>query len=126
MENRLLFRDVKVHGNVVEYELVESNETIRAIGMTEVRHYPRFTFKDGLVVRKEPSEREAPAEYSMTEFNRRMAPLREWIRGAHPEAISQLLDTDGAFVFSQENGALMLRLTREWVAAGTPGRLTTK
>jgi hypothetical protein len=126
LENTLTFHDVRVDGNVVEYELIERNETIRAIGMIEVRHYSRFTFENGLVVRKEPSAKEALAEYSMAEFDRRTAPLREWIRDTHPEATSELLDADGAFVFSQESGAFMLRLTREWVAAGTPGRLTTQ
>lgn len=123
LENTLLFRNVTVDGNVVEFELVERNEIIRAIGMTEVRSYPRFTFENGLVVRKESSGKEPPAEYSMAEHNRRMAPLRKWIRDNHPEAISRLLDSDGAFVFNQKNGALMLQLAREWVAAGSPGRL---
>jgi hypothetical protein len=40
--------------------------------------------------------------------------------------MAELLDAYGAFVFSRESGALMLRLTREWVAAGAPGRLTTQ
>ena len=80
-------------------------------------------FENGLVVRKSSGWREPPAAYSMAEFNRRMAPLRKWIRETHPEALSKLLDADGNFVFSQDNGALMLRLTRAWVAAGAPGRL---
>jgi predicted esterase len=126
LENTLAFRDIQVDGSAVEYELVERNETILAIGMTEVRHYPRLTFENGLVVRKGPSSKKPPAEYSMAEFNRRMAPLRKWIRETHPEAMSELLDADGAFVFSEKTGASMLRLTREWVAAGTPGRLATQ
>lgn len=126
LENTLIFRNIRVDGNVVECELVERNETIQAIGMTEVRSHPRFTFENGLVARKEPSGKEPPAEYSMAEFNRRMAPLRKWIRGNHPEAVSKLVDSDGAFVFSEDNGALMLQLTRKWVTAGAPGRLTTQ
>jgi hypothetical protein len=55
----------RVDGNVVEFELVERNEIVRAIGMTEVHSYPRFTFEKGLVVRKEPTGQETPAEYSM-------------------------------------------------------------
>ena len=122
----LIFRDISVEGNVVECELIERSEIIQALGMEELRHYPRYTFENGLVVRKEPSTNQPPAEYSMVEFNRRMAPLRKWIRENHVEAISKLLDSEGAFTFSERNGALMLRLTREWVAAGSPGRLTTQ
>lgn len=121
--NTLIFRNVRIDGSVGECELVERNETIQAIGMLELHRYLRYNFGKGLLTRKEPSRKEPPAQYSMAEFNRRMAPLHKWIRETHPEAIPRLLDGDGTFVFSQENGALMLRLTREWVAAGTPGRL---
>lgn len=122
----LEFRDIRIDGDLVECELIEKSEVIRAVGMTELRHYPRYAFENGLVVRKGPSPKEPPAEYSMAEFNRRMVPLRRWIRETHPEAIPKLLGADGAFAFSQESGALMLLLTREWVAAGAPGRLTTQ
>lgn len=75
MGTTLIFRDIRFDGAVVEFELVERSELIQAIGMTELRHYVRFTFENGLVVRKEPSPREPPAEYSMAEFSRRMVPL---------------------------------------------------
>jgi len=120
----LEFRNITIDGNVVEFELIERSGVISAVGMTELRHYTRFTFENGLVVRKEPGAKEPPAEYSMAEFTRRMSPLRRWIRETHPEAIPKLLDADGTFVFSRDSGALMLLLTREWVAAGAPGRLT--
>ena len=121
--NELEYRNVQVEGNVAECEVIERNEIVAAIGMVEVHQYPRYTFENGLVVRKEPSGKQADAEYSMAEFNRRLAPLRKWIRETHPEVMSRLVDPDKGFVFSQETGALMLRLTREWVAAGSPGRL---
>jgi hypothetical protein len=126
IENTLVFGDVSVDGKVVEFELIESNDVIRAVGMTELRSYPRFTFEDGLVVRKGPSGKQPPAAYSIAELNRRTAPLRAWIRTARPELMPQLIDVDGNFIFSRESGALMLRLTREWVAAGAPGRVETQ
>ncbi len=125
LENTLIFQDVRIEGSVVEAELVERNEMLRAIGMPELRRYVRYTFENGLVVRKEPGAKEPPAEFSMAELNRRMTPFRAWIRKTYPQAISTLVDADRAFKFSQENGALMLRLTRKWVAAGTPGRVAT-
>lgn len=126
VENQLVYRNARIEGNVVEFELTETNEVIRAVGMTEVRSYPRFEFENGQLKRKMGSWRDSPAEYSMVELNRRKAPLRKWIRDIRPEAMQKLMDSEGNFVFSQENGALMLRLTRDWVAAGAPGRLTSE
>jgi hypothetical protein len=126
VENELVYRNARIEGNVVEFELIETNEVVRAVGMTEVRSYPRFEFENGQLKRKAGSWRDSPPEYSMVELNRRKAPLRRWIRDTHPEAMQKLMDSEGNFVFSQDNGALMLRLTRDWVAAGAPGRLTSE
>lgn len=123
-QTELTYRNIEVDGNVVTFELIETNEIIRAIGMRELRHYPRFEFKAGLVARKGPSGTKPPHEYSLAEHNRRMAPLRGWIRETHPEVLGELRDADCRFLFSEENGARMLALAREWVAAGAPGRLT--
>lgn len=122
-QTELTYSDVRVEGNVVTFELLETSEIIRAVGMTELHHYPRFEFANGLVVRKGPSERKAAAANSLPELNRRMVPLRKWIRDTHPEDAAKLIDSKDSFVFSEDNGALMLRLTREWVASGAPGRL---
>jgi hypothetical protein len=117
-----VYRNVRVDGHVVEFELIESSEIIRAVGMKDLQHFPRFEFEDGLVTRKSGPWREVSPNRSMAEFNRRMVPFRQWIREVHPEAIARLVDTDRNFVFSQENGELMLSLAREWLAVGAPGR----
>lgn len=126
VENQLVYRDARVEGNVVEFELIETNEIIRAVGMAEVRHYVRFEFENGQLKRKAAGSKRPPVEYSAAELNRRKAPLRRWIRDTHPEAMRDLMDSEGNFVFNLDNGALMLSLTREWVAAGAPGRLTSE
>ncbi len=125
-EATLIYRNVRIEGNRVEFELVETSDIIRAVGMTELWHFPRFEFQNGLVSRKAGSWKEPPDSHSMKEFIQRMAPLREWIRETHPDAVPMLVDSDRGFIFSEESGALLLRLAREWVASGTPGRLTTQ
>jgi hypothetical protein len=125
-EATLTYRNVSVEGNRVEFELVETSDIIRAVGMTALWHFPRFEFQNGLVSRKAGSWKEPPDIHSMKEFGQRMAPLREWIRETHPDAIPRLVNSDRSFIFSEESGALMLRLAREWVASGAPGRLTTQ
>lgn len=125
-EATLTYQNVRVEGNRVEFELVETSDVVRAVGMTELLHFVRFEFQHGLVSRKTGSGKEPPDSLSMKEFSQRMAPLRQWIRETHPDAIPSLVDSDMSLIFSEESGALMLRLAREWVASGAPGRLTTQ
>ncbi|MCP5053606.1 MAG: nuclear transport factor 2 family protein [bacterium] len=122
----LVFRNVKVEGNIVEFELIETSGVIRAVGMTKLLHYVRFEFENGLVKRKMPGSKKPPAKYSRAEFVKRMTPLRKWILETHPEAIPRLVDSRRAFIFSEESGALMLKLAEQWAAAGAPGRLATQ
>lgn len=110
METELEYSNVIVNGDVVEFELVERSDEIRAVGMHEVHHYPRFVYEKGLLKRKEPWKLSPDAG----EASRRVAPLRRWIRENHPEAIEKLLDSKGNFIFNKDNGALMRDLANEW------------
>ncbi len=110
METELEYRNVIARGDTVEFELVERSDELRAVGMDEVRHYPRFIFADGQVVKKEPWKMSPDPR----EASRLRVPLRQWIRESHPEALDELLDSDGQFVFSVESGALLRELANEW------------
>ena len=46
------YSNVKVHGDTVEFELVEKNEILSSMGMEGATHYPRFIFKNGLLYKK--------------------------------------------------------------------------
>lgn len=120
IDNQLEYRNVVVRGDTVETELTERNDLVRAVGMSEVRSYPRYVFEDGLLIRKEPWR----ASKDLVELQARVEPLRRWIRTHHPEALEILLSEPGRFRFSEASGALMLRLARQWNEAGAPGRLT--
>lgn len=108
--NIIEYNNVVVLDDTVEFELVERNELLSAIGMERIRHYPRFIFKDGLVFRKE-SWKKSP---DIPEMNRRAKPKRDWISENHPEVIQKFFDSDGNFIFNRENGKLAIKMTREW------------
>ena len=110
LENKLEYKDVNVKGDTVEFKLLEINDIFIAVGMREVRRFPRFIFKAGLLKKKEPWK----PSTDMTEVMRRQIPLRKWIRENHPAAIEQFLDSNGDFIFSKENGVLMRKLALEW------------
>lgn len=110
LENELDYRNVIVKGDTVECELLERNDIFRAAGIDEVRRFPRFIFKDGLLIKKEPYK---PSK-DMEELSRRQAPFQLWVRKNHPEAIEKFLDSEGNFIFSRENGVLIRSLAIEW------------
>lgn len=83
--------------------MLEQNDIYRAAGMNEVCSYPRFIFKDGLLIKKEPYK---PSK-DMEEMSKRQTPFRLWLRQNHPEVMDKLLDFDGNFIFNRENGVLM-------------------
>lgn len=122
MDNQLEYRNVIVRGDTVETELTERNDLIRAVGMSEVRGYPRYIFEGGLLVRKEPWR----ASEDLVELQARVEPLRRWIRIHHPEALEILISVPGSFRFSEASGALMIRLARQWIEGGAPGRLPSR
>jgi hypothetical protein len=109
--NVLEYSNVVVHGDTVEFVLDEKNEIITVIGMEKIQTFPRYIFKDGLIFRIEmwmPSR-------DREEYHRLAQPMRSWISSAHPEAIERLFDSEKRWVFSRENGELMVQLARQWI-----------
>jgi hypothetical protein len=117
MNTTLEVRDVHIRGNTVEFEVIERNDALRAVGIARWRHYARFTFNDrGLVIRKEawkksPDDREAA---------RRFRPLRQWVAQHHPEAVPDI-DGPPEKAWGYKRAMRMRELREEWVAAGRPG-----
>jgi hypothetical protein len=84
-------RDVVIRGDTVECSLIERNDAMRWVGLDSVVHYPRYVFKDGLVILKE-ARKPAPL---MQELIHRWQPYWQWVGKAHPEAEAVLLDSLG-------------------------------
>jgi hypothetical protein len=99
-----------VKGDSVEFELIESNPILKAIGLDSVRHYPRFIFKDGLILRKEPWK----VSPDIQERNLLAGPMRKWKKENYPDIVARFFDSKGNFIFNEENGRLQVQLAEEW------------
>lgn len=108
---RLEYRNVLVKGNTVEFELIERNDISDALGTSAAHHYPRFTFRDGLVIRKEPWKNDAE---SSEKDKKIWEAFRKWVREEKPEERAKFIDLDGNLIFSRESGIIMSRLAKEW------------
>ncbi len=120
MEAELSYNNVEIAGDTVEFDLWESSDMIRAVGLDSLLHHIRIIFAEDLVVRREFSRPSA----ELNDFGRRMMPLQIWIQQNHPETLPSLVNNRGFFIFSKESGVLMRKLAEEWLQAGAPGRTT--
>ncbi len=108
---RFEYRNVVVKGNSVEFELIERNDISDALGTKGAHHYPRFTYRDGLFIRKEPWQKDAES----SENDKRIwEAFRKWIREEKPGERAKFIDSDGDLIFSRESGIIMSRLAKEW------------
>ena len=110
IENNIEYSNVVVRGDTVEFELIETNEISKTFGMNEVRQFPRFIFKDGLVHRKELWKRSTDKR----ELSRRVKPFHGWIRKKLPGVMKTFFNSEKKFIHSRETGQLYLQLLREW------------
>lgn len=101
-----------VKGDTVEFELSEKNDVLRALGIDELRHFPRFIFKDGLILEKGPRKPYARAQ----ELEGQLATFREWLQENHPDDLARLEAQDGSFIYNRDNGYLVVKLLKIWAA----------
>lgn len=119
LDTSLEARDVRVEGRVVECELIERNDVLRAVGIESWRHHVRYVFDEtGRVVLKEPW-RPSPDDAVVTEH---MQPFRDWVRANHPESVPDFGDMTDCFGAGPARRSL--ELVRGWIAAGRPGDVT--
>lgn len=118
MNTALEVRDLRVDGRIVECEVIERNDMLRAAGIERWRHFARYVFDEtGRVVLKEPW-RTSPDD---AEVARRFKPYREWRRVNHPESVPDF--DDMADVWGSKPATRSRQLMQAWVAAGRPGAI---
>lgn len=107
---RLNWSNIVVHGNAVEFELIECNDILRALGIPELRHSVRFTFEDRLVKRKE----EIKPAVGIEALQAKGALFLTWLRQTHPDAQRRIMTPEGRFIYSRENCRMEAKLAAQW------------
>ena len=53
----------------------------------------------------------------LEEFLEKMNQFMKWMREKHPEALPKLFESEDKFIYSRDNGLLLVKLAHEWRAA---------
>jgi len=101
-----------VKGDTVEFELLEKNDVLTVLKIDELRHFPRFIFKEGLILEKASRKTYARAQ----ELEEQIAAFREWLGENHPDDLARLEAPDGSLIYSSDNGYLVVKLLKIWAA----------
>ena len=116
MNTTLEVRDLRIEGRVVECDVIERNDMLRAVGIEGWRHHARYVFDEtGRIVLKEPW-RSSPDDAIVA---RRFQPFRAWVRENHPQSVPDFDDITDCF--GTEPARRSRQLLMDWVAAGRPG-----
>ncbi len=122
INTRLEFSNCAQEGNTVTCEVVETNDWLDAAGLPENR-YPSsvFTFEDGLIVRITANLSPESAQA----IGQTLQAFVPWIAQNHPEAMPAFFTPENQFIYSLDNGVLVVSLLREWRAGSPVGLPTT-
>lgn len=103
--------DCSVDGDTVTCRMVEHNEWLAAAGLGPiVYHRATFTFAGDRIAKLTVAMDEEKVE----EIGEVLHEFTPWLMDTYPREASRLFTEGGDFVYSRENGELVVRLLREW------------
>ncbi len=95
--------------DAIEFELVEKNDVLGALGIPELHHFVRIEFADGKITRMTPTR--PPAEQES--FVKGVVAFMQWLKDYHPEGYDTIWP-GGKFNYSRPVGEEMPGLVRDW------------
>ena len=111
VNTHLQFINFKVEGNTVHCKILERNDRLDAIGISELEFSSCIiTFKDQLI---KSFTAEVPPDF--VEHN--IAILKKfipWLTENHPNDYSRMFTPEGRFIYNYENGRDVVPLLRKW------------
>ena len=105
------FLNCKSEGDTVHCQILERNDRLDAIGISELRYSSCIlTFKDGLI---QSFAAEIPPEF--VEYNSKiLKKFIRWVTKKYPDDYSRMFMPDGRFIYNRENGRDVVPLLRKW------------
>ena len=111
VNTELKFINCKSEGNSVHCQILEQNDRLDAIGISELEYAScTFVFKDGLI---QSFTAKIPAE-SMRYIMEKWQNFMPWITKNYPDEYSRMFTSEGRFIYNRENGRDVVPLLREW------------
>ena len=111
MNTNLQFINCKSEGNTVHCQILERNDKLDAIGISELKYSSCiFTFKDGLI---QSVAVEIPSD-SVEQNSKFLKKLIPWFTEKYPNEYARMFGPDGRFIYNRENGRDVVPLLRKW------------
>jgi len=111
VNTQLEFSNFKSEGSIVHCELVERNDRLDAIGISELKYSScTFVFKGRLI---QGLTAESPPEFVRynSDIWQKFLP---WFSENYPEAYSKMFRSEKTFIYNRKNGAGVVPLLRKW------------
>ncbi len=105
----LTIKNINANGDTLDFELIETNDVIKELGIPKLHHFPRFILKDGLIYRI--SESRPPLE--IRAYVDSVSAFAMWLSDNRPKKFEQFWP-NGKFNFSEETGKEMPLEVAEW------------
>jgi hypothetical protein len=111
VNTNLEFINCKSEGNTVHCQILERNDRLDAIGISELKYSSCIlTFKDSLI---QSFAAEIPPEF--VEHNSKiLKKFIPWLTENHPDDYSRMFMPDGRFIYNRKNGSDVVQLLRKW------------
>jgi limonene-1,2-epoxide hydrolase len=111
VNTNLQFINCKSEDNNVRCQILECNDRLDAIGISELKFSSCiFTFIDGLI---QSFAAEIPPDF--VEYNSKiLKKFIPWLTENHPNDYSRMFMPDGRFIYNLENGRDVVPLLRKW------------
>ncbi|WP_297691024.1 hypothetical protein [uncultured Eudoraea sp.] len=111
VNTNLQFINFKSDGDTVHCQILERNDRLDAIGISELKYSSCiFTFKNVLI---QSIAAEVPADF--VEHNIKIfKKFIPWITENHPDEYSRMFTSEGRFIYNCENGRDVVPLLRKW------------
>jgi len=111
VNTQLQFINCKSEGNIVRCQILERNDRLDAIGISELKYSScTFVFKDNLI---QSFSAEIPPD-SVRYNNDVWQKFLPWFSENYPDEYSKMFTSEGQFIYNRENGAGIVPLLRKW------------
>ena len=117
IDSRLAFINCDAQGNTVTCQVVEFNNWLEKAGLQPLFYTSSvFTLEDDKIARISSTM----SPQSVQSIGETLQAFVPWLMANRAEVASPLFSGEGAFIYSYDNGELVLQLLSEWREAAQP------